>query len=227
MARLPALIDTLAARDTRGRPTVEHIARVVREAGFIQTTGRGRGAAEMTESDAASLIIGLNASESPGEAGDRVEIFRKLTPVVPHNMEAPPELKRVVAASNFGAAMEALILSANEIDNLKASSQESFAQMMADLEDPLSAVTGYSLRDLSFALKVTFAVPEPVAKISIRWTGIGRVPSSGAIDLSYWQSTGRTRKSKADDKQLDRAVTVAIGFRTIREVHRLLWPEEN
>jgi len=59
MARLPALVDALATLDGRPRGAVDHIARALREAGLIQTTKRGRGAAEMTALDAAALVLGL------------------------------------------------------------------------------------------------------------------------------------------------------------------------
>lgn len=59
MARLPALIDALARIDGRPRGSIDHMARGLREAGLIQTTKRGRGAAEMTARDAAALILGL------------------------------------------------------------------------------------------------------------------------------------------------------------------------
>ena len=46
MAKLPALVDALAAADYRSRATIDQIARVVREAGYIPTTKRGSGAAD-------------------------------------------------------------------------------------------------------------------------------------------------------------------------------------
>lgn len=79
MARLPALVDALAAADGRPRGAVDHVARAVREAGYIQTTKRGRGAAEMTVQDAAALLIGLYGARDPASAAEAVEAMDKLT----------------------------------------------------------------------------------------------------------------------------------------------------
>lgn len=59
MVRLPGLIDALTACDGRDRGSVDHVARTVREAGFIQTTGRGMAASPMTALDAAALVLSL------------------------------------------------------------------------------------------------------------------------------------------------------------------------
>ncbi|WP_292035586.1 MULTISPECIES: hypothetical protein [unclassified Brevundimonas] len=75
MARLPALVDALVAIDGRERVVIDNVARAVREAGFIQTTKRGRGAAEMTAHDTAALIVGLYGSAGMGDAPRVVEAF--------------------------------------------------------------------------------------------------------------------------------------------------------
>lgn len=75
MARLPALVDALVAVDGRERVVVDNIARAVREAGFIQTTKRGRGAADMTCDDAAALLVGLYGSAGMIDAPRVVEAF--------------------------------------------------------------------------------------------------------------------------------------------------------
>lgn len=83
MARLPALVDALAAADGRPRGAIDHVARAVREAGFIQTTKRGRGAAEMTAEDAAALLIALYGARDPASAAEAVQAFAALPRVRP------------------------------------------------------------------------------------------------------------------------------------------------
>lgn len=91
MARLPALVDAVAAADGRPRGAVDHVARAVREAGHIQTTKRGRGAAEMTALDAAALLIALYGSRDPASAVEALEAFAAL----PHERDPDREWAQV------------------------------------------------------------------------------------------------------------------------------------
>lgn len=78
MARLPALVDALTQVDGRERVVIDNVARAVREGGWIQTTKRGRGAAEMTAGDAAALVVGLYGAGGMVEAPGAVERFGQL-----------------------------------------------------------------------------------------------------------------------------------------------------
>lgn len=78
MARLPALVDALVQIDGRERVLIDNVARAVREAGFIQTTKRGRGAAEMTAQDAAALLVGLYGSAGMADAPRVVDAFSQM-----------------------------------------------------------------------------------------------------------------------------------------------------
>ena len=80
MARLPTLIDALARYDRRGRPTIAHIARQVRDAGLIVSSKRGVGAAVMTERDAATLLLAVCGDSSPQGAVAAVHNLRSLVP---------------------------------------------------------------------------------------------------------------------------------------------------
>ena len=108
MARLPALIDDLAAHDPRGRPTVELIARNIREAGLITTTKRGRGAAEMTARDAAALLIGLCCSDGPKDAADAVRKFSSLV--------SDPESMNEMTEEDFPEAVMQMLSSTTLVD---------------------------------------------------------------------------------------------------------------
>lgn len=79
MARLPALIDALTTCDERPRGAIDHVARTLREAGLIQTTKRGRGAAEMTARDAAALLLGLyGLADASPDAIAQVQVLADL-----------------------------------------------------------------------------------------------------------------------------------------------------
>ncbi len=227
MARLPALIDTLAELDTRSRQTIEHVARLVREAGYIQTTKRGRGAAEMTEADAAALLIGLNAIETPTDAAQQVPLFSELTIQKDASFSddpVPVELKRVTRAKTFGEAVEALIVAAPTLERLKTSSRASFLHGQA---------LGYSdigiTADSGFALEVCFYLPGPLASILVRWMNVNAQFSNedplftNAVHHRYVPGDGKKRKRH--EGRADRHVTVAFGIRTLAEIHRTLWPK--
>jgi hypothetical protein len=110
MAKLPALVSALEAVDGRERATIEHVARVVREAGFIPTTKRGSGAAEMTAREAVNLFLGLNGADAPRDALLAIERFRslRLQYADPEHPEHEP-FRAIAAAETFGEAMEALL----------------------------------------------------------------------------------------------------------------------
>lgn len=92
MARLPALVDALSLVDGRERVAIDNIARAVREAGFIQTTKRGRGAAEMTTQDAAALLVGLYGAgtmvDAPGTLKGFSQARRKAPAPLPEDAPA-------------------------------------------------------------------------------------------------------------------------------------------
>ena len=107
MARLPALIDALAAADGRPRRSVDHVAREVREAGLIRTTKRGRGAADMTSIDAAYLMLGLYGAPTPADAKAAAQELASFKNVVPGRVY--PELEAIRAAPDLVHALAALI----------------------------------------------------------------------------------------------------------------------
>lgn len=92
MARLPALVDALAAVDGRERGVLDHMAREIREAGLIQTTKRGRGSAEMSSLDAAHLLLGVYGSNGRGTAAEAASIFGSLQVLhLPNETSSPIE----------------------------------------------------------------------------------------------------------------------------------------
>lgn len=99
MARLPAMVDALVAIDGRERVVIDNIARAVREAGFIQTTKRGRGAAEMTSSDAAALVVGLYGSAGMLDAPRVLEAMTRTRPLIKPDLSTVPAPLRPLARS--------------------------------------------------------------------------------------------------------------------------------
>lgn len=115
MARFPKLVDALAEVDGRPRGVLDHMAREVREAGLIETTGAGWAAAQMTSLDAAHLILGVYGSSGRGDAADAARILgglrrnpmnRVLTQTHPH---LHPAVETIALQPTLVEAVAALI----------------------------------------------------------------------------------------------------------------------
>ena len=76
MATLTELVETIAEAEGLDPTSVGLIARYIREAGLITTGGRGPSAARMDFSDAAHLLIGVNATKAAQDAAKIVSISR-------------------------------------------------------------------------------------------------------------------------------------------------------
>ncbi|WP_156635395.1 hypothetical protein [Methylobacterium sp. Leaf123] len=78
MALLSTLVKAVAEIEGIDEVQVGWVARYLREAGLLSQAGRGRGAAHMSATDAANLLIGVNASSAPKDAVRAVEVYREL-----------------------------------------------------------------------------------------------------------------------------------------------------
>lgn len=105
MAKLPALVKAVTAVDGREHKTIEHVARVVREAGFIPTGKRGGGSADVTYEAAANLIIGLNITDVPKRIPYELERMRSLATFICGNTDDHEAFRQLSEAKNFGEAL--------------------------------------------------------------------------------------------------------------------------
>ena len=78
LATLEELVVTIADIEGLGTERVRAIARSMREAGYIATRGRGNSAAEMSDRDAANLLIAVNAAGTARIAPQIVQRYRRL-----------------------------------------------------------------------------------------------------------------------------------------------------
>ncbi|MBY6262236.1 hypothetical protein EI613_09955 [Azospirillum sp. 412522] len=111
MARLPALVTALAKFDGRDRAALEHVARAIREAGYIPTTKRGVGAANMTAREAVNLLLAVNGADSVKDAPLAVDRFRSLEL---HDHLIAPEcdlalFREIIGHQTLGQGLECLI----------------------------------------------------------------------------------------------------------------------
>ena len=77
MALLSQLVDCCVEQGVDSAPTLNLFARRLREAGRVSKAGRGRGAAHMTNLDAARFLIACAACDRPEEAAGQEEIFSR------------------------------------------------------------------------------------------------------------------------------------------------------
>lgn len=90
MALISDLVSAIAEVEGIPEATAQLIARYTREAGHLSQGARGRNAPRATVTDAANLLIALNAGGCIArEAADAVEPFRALIAHAPHHRREP------------------------------------------------------------------------------------------------------------------------------------------
>lgn len=206
MARLPALIDALTHADGRPRRAVDHVAREVREAGLIQTTKRGRGAAEMTTLDAAYLILGLYGAANPADAAEAAEELAAYVNVARRKVPAP--LRPIKTAPDLVHALAALI----ELAPLIApATRDTDAMLEASIYQPADAwPAGYTVH-------MTFTRPDRGPTMRLVYAD---AEADGGINETYFIFHGAGL-----DRPIDTAIktTVRINGDLFRAVHRALF----
>lgn len=115
MATLPQMIDAIQKVDGRELSTLTQFGRVIREAGFIPGGKRGVGAPHVTFENAASLMMGIFACEAPKDAPRAIVALRSLKFERAHGDLHNEVLADVIAAENFGEALEELIIGIPEL----------------------------------------------------------------------------------------------------------------
>src|SRR5215470_2842768 len=111
MATLTELVHAVAEAEGMDSATVALIARYAREAGFIQKKGRGPSAAQMGVSDAANLLIAVNASAAALDAPLVIPVYRDLVTTKWLRVDDKPFPE---TQGSFGEALELIIASAVE-----------------------------------------------------------------------------------------------------------------
>lgn len=211
MARLPALIDALATCDERPRGAIDHVARTLREAGLIQTTKRGRGAAEMTARDAAALVLGLyGLADASPNAIVQVQVLADLkrsskatrngSPSGEHD-PLPDVLRPVAAAPTLLDAVAALIELAPLLDDSVGSKE--------------ATITG------RFIASLELRRPRLGASIQITWRSAA--PDIQGLGIGFQPAGYRSVRVSAP---VAYAVTTRIMRPVLTTLHKTLFPQE-
>lgn len=174
--------------------TVKLIARYVREAGLIGQQSTGGGAARMTASDAASLLIAVNSTETSKDAAEHVQRIGFMTP---GNDEIGPQEEddevRYVCSQTMGNRVfkEAL---ASLIEIHMPTVNEGSTHQLAD-DPPVS-------------IHVAFERPRINATIGVRR---GNDPRTGIVKFYYDQN-------HPEDDDCDRIVESRFTDVTLRKI---------
>ena len=221
MATLPALVSALAPVDGRERKSIDHVARVIREAGYMPTAGRGGAAAEMDASAAVNLLLGLNCADAPKDAPSAVGLMRKLEPMVHKTSGDLPEVFRAAEAADFGEALETLIKGLPEVlDSVRVDLRTAFASEDQPLAGDLhfqNTVRGRGLVQTRISLMYGFA------EVALERSG-SRGEQMADWNVKYFiPADDLEAYSKIFKIDADRRVTVTIGIPTLLAVWKCLF----
>lgn len=214
MATLSELVQTVAEVEGIDPATVGLIARHLREGGLIASGGRGLSAARMTVTDAANLLIGVNATSSAVDAPPLVPVYRRLRVLdslsfSDHSSGTFGEaLEQLLAAAGCGQWPERFLGSAFEDLDFK----ESFARGEVQIE--LRFRKSPSVVYLVMNERPGRDLPDP--RFAENWLAV----VSGKYRLQFVPQAprGPPRKRKVGDRIED----TSIGYATLRAVGQLI-----
>jgi hypothetical protein len=227
MATLTELIDTIADVEGLDRSAVGLIARYVREAGLIATRGRGNSAARMSLTDAANLLIGVNATTTATEAAETVSAYREFES---YEFFTKGDPRAPVKYGTLGEAIEQLIHATGSGElpevflrrEIPLDLQEAFSR--GDVHIDLKFTTS----DLSAFLKIAPLPERDVITPAMAEEWVAMAPGWN-ISFAFYppkrrapQLRGQPRGKKK--KSSDRTEETRIGYRTLRAVGKLLQP---
>lgn len=229
MAKLPALVSVITEFDGRERKAVAHIARTIRERGYITTGKRGGGADEKTPHEAANLLIALNGADTPKGGPLAIDRFRSLqqsfrgTSKDIHEHLAgyedfPKPIRDVMDVHTFGEAFDALI---EGVPDLVASLRQYYHESHDDKKPEVLDRHFYSMLRLGFfGVLVTFQ--RYAAKIEL-YSMHGH-ERRVEFEADFIQDMDRTESGFYGKEWPDRRISVNIGTPTLIAVWQVLNP---
>jgi len=229
MAKLPALVSALAEVDGRERKAVEHIARTIRERGYITTGKRGGGADEKTPHEAANLLIALNGGDTPKEGPIAIDRFRSLRQwaVIGRGSPAskqldlyesyPQPIRDVMDVHTFGEALDALIEGVPDlVAALRSYAHEAFCDIDPKiLDDRFPSM----LRLGIFGLEITFERYAAKIQLYSLYGSERRVE----FEANFMQDEDRDAGFYGKEWP-DRRISVTIGMPTLITTWQVLNP---
>jgi hypothetical protein len=217
MATLSELVDAIADVEGIDPATVTLIARYIREAGLISTGGRGPSAAAMGLTDAANLLIGVNATTTAAESARTVAAYREL--------EAR-EFSAKSPAMKYGKLGEAIEQLLNVIGVGELPETFLGRGIPPHLQKAFS--TGGIEIDLKFRrsgsrLSVILRIAQRTTPATAdAWQLVAE--SGQSVLFAFYAPRSRGPPGKKENTAGDRVVETTIGYRTLSAVGKLLQP---
>lgn len=219
MAILSDLVESIAEVEDIDPATIGLIARYIREAGLIATHGRGPSAAKMSATDAANLLIGVNATSTAVEAPRVVRAYRRL-----HASEAPvlsdPSLD--IPLGTLGEAIEQLLHGAG-----RGELAQPFAGKLLGSEFLEAFARGHVHIELRFCKSektATLRMTECLLSDEIEPEREHELLDARSPDFVWKFKSAVSRGPPADKIKpgSDRIEETTIGYRTLHAVGRLI-----
>lgn len=219
MATLSELVDAIAAVEGIDPATVILIGRYVREAGLISTGGRGPSAAAMGLSDAANLLIGVNATTTAAESARTVSAYREFEVFRARGDRRP--------ARTLGEAIEQLLhaIGVGKLPDkflgrgISSHLQEPFSRGEVEINLKFRRSGSRLSAILRIAPRLSSTITPATAD---GWQFGGE--SGQSILFSFYAPRSRGPPGKTENTAGDRIVETTIGYRTLNAVSKLLQP---
>ena len=209
MATLSELVEVIAKVEGVDHARVGWIGRSLREAGLVTKRGRGTSAAQMEWSDAANMLIAVNATRNTAEAARAASAFRRFRPD-----QYPYQISEMSRDFTLGEAIEQLLVAAG------TSKPPTPFLGTTDYYDLLDAFeTGQVHLELRFKTSTPSAllrIAEPLDE------AIPEVTAPALLAVHFSPRKARDPPNTRNDEGGDRVEETTIGFRTLSAVGKLI-----
>lgn len=216
MARLPQLILALAQVDGRRPPTIEHVSRVLREAGLLATGKRGVGAPEMDFDDAAALLIGVNSSDVLIDSAAATKVMLDLRPAGGVNEELLYPLPDIESQKSFGLAVAWVLMTVPFLVDLIDA--EIDARYCAPYTDEHRAALRRQVRLGMGQLAFRVQMARTFGRLALEWTDT----SPGVVWEKKFHLDLGQRASVPSSSLADRKVIAEVGLPTVIALHECI-----
>lgn len=216
MATLSELVEVTAKVEAIDPATVALIGRYLREAGLIVKRGRGPSAAHMGWTDAANMLIAINAAKNAADAARTVQAYRRLRA----EQDEPP-ISEISRDFTFGEAIEQLLMTAGsgELPNPFLGVPDEIP-VWHELSDDFS--TGAVHVELRFRTNAPSALLRVAIALPLARSFGPEVTPPPLILVRFSPQKVRGPPKARRHQSGDRLEETTIGFRTLSAVGKLI-----
>lgn len=222
MNTLPKLVSALPEVDGREKKTIEHIGRLIREAGFLPKGKSGAGAPIMTSKEVANLIIALNGTNNPKDAPIEISRFRSLKQYFQGNARTmiedfydpkgdyPKPISLAMESKTFGLALEAVV---DGVPELYQHFFDQCGKYTPEFDQHKICQVGYQTG--LFGLEIIFEKYHCSIGLYSGLSGYAMRKYDCRIKFKVDEDLLEEGHYSMGDERIDRKVSVEIGFATL------------